>query len=615
MAVESEVLLKVNAVEAANNIKELRAALSDARKAMNEAKIGSEEYNDALAAVEMAQSQLANVTKLGVKDVKDAGESYNSLSRTMAELKKQYHATTNELTRRKLAGEINIINDRLKDMDAEVGVFGRNVGNYARGVAEGFSSIGGAAGSVINPVKGVTAGFQVLSKTPVIAILGLAINLFDKIVQSMKSSEDGSQALARAFDGFKVVADLMTKGLQLLGKGLSYLADGFTTLLKKIGLMNEESENRINLGQREIELEKERRRVTMANADAELEIAKLRAQGSDKINLSAKERLELIKKAAELEQTTYQNNYELAKREYQLIKDKNALLPSSSQELQAEADAYAAMVQAEIAYYNKQREYNSQMAEAFNQAKANVQEVKEDIEDLDDTLMKSMAGGEGEEENALLAWWKETSEEMKAINEETVNAIVENTKWETSQYLNSIKEKEKADKDRATAKEALERHGLKIAANVANAAAEIAGRETAVGKAFAVASATISTYQSAVDAYKSMAGIPIVGPALGAAAAAAAVMSGIANVKSILSVKTDGKTTSMPAISGASVSTYAPAIVQQVPVTRSLTGASEEARLNQIADGVNKPVKAYVVGSEMQGQLLYDQQTEDEASF
>jgi len=68
--------------------------------------------------------------------------------------------------------------------------------------------------------------------------------------------------------------------------------------------------------------------------------------------------------------------------------------------------------------------------------------------------------------------------------------------------------------------------------------AGILGKESAAGKAVAVAQATIDTYKAAVSAYSSMSGIPVVGPALGAVAAAAAVAAGIANVKKITGTKT-----------------------------------------------------------------------------
>lgn len=56
-----------------------------------------------------------------------------------------------------------------------------------------------------------------------------------------------------------------------------------------------------------------------------------------------------------------------------------------------------------------------------------------------------------------------------------------------------------------------------------------------IGKAAAIANTTIATYESATKAYSAMAGIPYVGPALGIAAAAAAVAAGLANVQAIRS--------------------------------------------------------------------------------
>jgi hypothetical protein len=54
-----------------------------------------------------------------------------------------------------------------------------------------------------------------------------------------------------------------------------------------------------------------------------------------------------------------------------------------------------------------------------------------------------------------------------------------------------------------------------------------------IGKAAAIAQTVIETYKSATSAYAAMAGIPYIGPALGIAAAAAAVAAGMANVQAI----------------------------------------------------------------------------------
>ena len=76
-----------------------------------------------------------------------------------------------------------------------------------------------------------------------------------------------------------------------------------------------------------------------------------------------------------------------------------------------------------------------------------------------------------------------------------------------------------------------------LAADFANNIATIAGKNSKVGKAAAATAAVISTLQGATAAFASLAPIPIVGPALGGAAAAAALVSGYANVKKIYQTK------------------------------------------------------------------------------
>lgn len=61
------------------------------------------------------------------------------------------------------------------------------------------------------------------------------------------------------------------------------------------------------------------------------------------------------------------------------------------------------------------------------------------------------------------------------------------------------------------------------------------GEQNAIYKAAAIASATMDTYKAATGAYSALASIPYVGPALGAAAAGAAIGFGLAQVRAITS--------------------------------------------------------------------------------
>jgi len=78
---------------------------------------------------------------------------------------------------------------------------------------------------------------------------------------------------------------------------------------------------------------------------------------------------------------------------------------------------------------------------------------------------------------------------------------------------------------------------LDLASNAFGSLAAIFGAESKAGKAAAIAQTTIDTYKSAQSAFSSLAGIPIVGPALGAIAAGAAISAGFANVKKITATK------------------------------------------------------------------------------
>lgn len=123
------------------------------------------------------------------------------------------------------------------------------------------------------------------------------------------------------------------------------------------------------------------------------------------------------------------------------------------------------------------------------------------------------------------------------------------------------------------------------------------GKETAAGKAAAVASALISTYQGAQDSYASLAKIPVVGPALGFAAAAAATVAGMANVKAITSTKTPqtaGMGGGTPSISAPS----RPSAPQ--PPAFNIVGAGAGNQLAEtIAGQTQKPIKAFVTSQDV----------------
>ena len=135
--------------------------------------------------------------------------------------------------------------------------------------------------------------------------------------------------------------------------------------------------------------------------------------------------------------------------------------------------------------------------------------------------------------------------------------------------------------------------------NVLGQAANLVGKQTAVGKAISVAQATIDTYASATAAYKSMVKIPFVGPVLAPVAAGLAVASGLANVKKILSVQVPGGGgVAMPSVPSAP---SFPSVTAQAPMQAAAQVSTTRLDANTInAVGNATAGRSYVLESDVQ---------------
>ena len=191
--------------------------------------------------------------------------------------------------------------------------------------------------------------------------------------------------------------------------------------------------------------------------------------------------------------------------------------------------------------------------------------------------------------------------DFKEIERQHLNTLNDiNLTAQQKQY-----ETDKANSDAKIAlADAEKKAKLKAADEVANtlsAMSDLLGKETAAGKAAAVASATINTFSSAQKAYDATVGIPYVGPILAPINAGIAIAAGIKNVKSILAVKVPGGGGgggSAPSSSGGGATPATPQF--------NVIGASGQ---NQIAGAIGnqsqQPIQAYVVaGAVTTGQAL-----------
>ena len=181
---------------------------------------------------------------------------------------------------------------------------------------------------------------------------------------------------------------------------------------------------------------------------------------------------------------------------------------------------------------------------------------------------------------------------------------------ETSRQTNLTRDKEIADAQIEISKKEAEakKKNLDDTANVLESFSAIAGKETAAGKTFAIAAATINTYRGVSDALAAVTVTPFE-TALKFANAAAIGVSGIANVKKILSVK-------VPGGSGGAPSGGVPTTTTSQPPAFNVVGASGETQLADAIGGqTQQPTRAYVVSNDVTTAQELDRNIIDGASI
>ena len=125
-------------VEGTDSINGLVETIKKLREQLDAIDQTSQQYKDLLLALAKNQSKLRTVMKGSADDAKAAEGSYAALSKEMSALRKAWKATADEQERTDLGKQILAINNRLKELDKTIGNNQRNVGNYAKGVADGF---------------------------------------------------------------------------------------------------------------------------------------------------------------------------------------------------------------------------------------------------------------------------------------------------------------------------------------------------------------------------------------------------------------------------------------------------------------------------------------------
>lgn len=473
------------------------------------------------------------------------------------------------------------------------------------------SVTGGAVSKFRNLTSGVkksTTSFKALRIAIAATGIGLLVTTIAALVANLQNSESGFNRVQKVMKQLGVVAGNVTDIFYSLGTALFSLVTGdfeqmnksFEEATNRIKNFGDETEREIKLqgelADKQADLVKLERDLVVQRAEANRKRADLLEKAADKENFTASQRIQFLKEAGKVDEEITNQEIAAAKIRLQIKEQENTLSESSAEDLNEEARLKASLIDLETQRLTKQKTVTAQITSALRE--------------------------EQTERNAAI---KARQDEIKTFQEQQdeLNGILEGavTKRTDLQIKGNDKVADNLKKLQAAKKQAADNEvtyekltteqKLGIAGDAFGNLAAIAGEQSEVGKAAAIAQTTISTYQGAQDSYKALAGIPIVGPVLGGLAAAAAVAAGMKQVQAITSVKTPnfgGKKTLSSASPRATSAPQPPAF--------NVVGAAPENQLAQAINGKEQqPVKAYVVSNDVTNAQALDRNIVDTASI
>lgn len=525
-------------------------------------------------------------------------------------------------------------------------------------VAGALSAVMAGLGAVINSVVkvgeklvGVLVDAFLNPQEALASITEKVTELKDRFVDAFSSPGDMLDSLKEKVIGFadtikSYVTDKVTaliEGFGLLGKAIgavfsgefeeaaSLAADGLTKIYieanpvvdatkavgsamldtaKAVGEFAKEafsgSAEAFALDQALGSLSDRERELAVVTAQSRAEVEELKKQRDDE-RLSIEERIKFAEMAAEIDQRIADENVAIQEEKARLLRQEIELQGETEERLQAVADAEIAVADARGASAGVQTEL---MTNIFGLNQQLIEQAREQLELLQETRD---ALNEGRVDVEEVAQQEDVLTKTLMVSQQAQTAMVET-------------ESEKRRRIRQDEFELLKEFVLKDAEFMLGASKGTLDTLSQLNKAFAgdtlkqqkksfdrskklqKAQALISTYESAIQAYNSLAGIPVVGPVLGGFAAGAAVALGLSNVKKI-----DQQKFASPSVSSGSGATGStPISSATAPTTQA-----PQLDLSFLGEGAGQeePIQAYVVAQDVSNAQQANQQIQDQATL
>ena len=631
MAEETITILKVGTEEAVKSVNDLKENIKQLKTNLGELEIGTEEYQNTLEELKVNQNALKDAmyaTTTSMEDVAaaatGASKSYNSLVHQMAALKEEWRATNDEARRNELGEQIANINQQLKDMDASVGNFSRNVGNYESGTSklvEKFDQFGGilkqmppTLGAAKESIGKVGETMQLVGKQPILGIIGLLAPIIMKITDALKENETAMDAVKKLMAAFQPVFDVLSGVIEGVAQGVAKVVDWFVELIGQSSGVENFISKVTGVGSAISKFMLTPIRTVIAAVSGLGKVMSDVFTGKfSQVKEDAKSAMQgiqdAIKEGISFEQN-FENGKEFGTKFIDGIKTKTedakiagketatAFQEGYDEELErikaeiaedAEAEAAHAEEEAFNEEMARQEEWEKQKTDALVQSALDRYQAKEDALQKEADLEKAVA-------DETTQYIKNQAEQRKQNTITTLFALAD----ATSSVLGSLADMYESDEKNA------EKNAKKI-------------------KALRIAEATINTISGAIGAFMQATASmpPPFGAIVGAVQAAAITAAGIAQIAQMkstsvesgsagaTSLSSSAATTSAATTSDIGATVDAPNIETGMQTVRSVTSASEEERLNRMASSQ----RVYILQSDLEASDRSSKVAVAESSF
>ena len=443
----------------------------------------------------------------GTEELKGASKAIEGLTKTTGEVKQGLESASKsmELTGKATGG----LRSKLDGVSA----------NFTK-LKGDLSAIPGPVGSVVQGFTGLNTAFKAIIANPIGLLIASLVAALTGLFKILTSTKEGSEQFKQVLDAVSAAIDVVRDRALQFGKGLKQLftgdiREGLSSIKDSFSGIGAEI---VNDATEAANLRKELQAIADDQRDLNVERAKqntLVAESKLRINdenLSYGERLKALESVRAAEVQLAKQEEELAKRRFDAIKAQNALSDSSQEALDAEANAYIALQQAQRTSLTVQKElFDQERALRMRQAaeiKAQQAEQKAAAEkEFQEWLAIEVAKVNAEEANRKYL----LDQEQKAIDDEEemfkawLEREIELSEMSAANAEFVAERKKKADEEEAKSKQAvadLEQKIFDESQALATAIINLVGQQSKIGKGIALAQIAADTAVALTGALK-----------------------------------------------------------------------------------------------------------------